>query len=690
MSNATHAPKLWILHRDEARRGALARAVGGAAGARISSPADTALATAALPDVIVLGLDGDIEPEFEFAHRNAARLAPCAWVLVTNDHEADDIRRRFDVLAARVVAAPYSARELRQEIRSALAAQRRPDSLSLRQYRDHLSERFIRWFEDLLGVDDLELLQAMDPKLASVPLLVRGEPGSGRALFARYIHTFGGDAAGGNVPFVEIDCAATTREDTLLESIGRVRSAASATVFLQRPEELPAGLHGRLVEWIEYGLPPAVLPGTRVRWVASLLPETELGGGQDWLTDALSGLNVSLPPLRQRSNAIAPFVRATAVEWSRAAGRRLRTFAPEALEALELYSWPGNLRELEGVVVRALASFAADPIEIRHLRIADATPELDGSVSDQSGQIEDAASDIIELTAEREVSSAGSNIVALTPEHEAPGSGADIVELNREHEAFGEDPDIVQLTPAHEASGGSADIVELNPEREAFGEDPDIIQLTPEHDAFRGSADIVQLTPGHEVPSDGAGASSGEFERWVGWVNTSWHGLPGNPSGGELPGAGGGRAGGWADDETSDHAEMIDSLLGELHRASPGRQTGSIVKHLERQKPLVAANRHALRRALHRILETAIARSEATDELEIGSQYHPAESDEPAVLQIRVVHRPASATPSDPSAEDEAGLAQCEILSEQVAARFSWERDAGGGLSLHLDLQAAV
>ena len=359
MSNPRRTAELWILHRDPAQRDTLARAAGGEFRALLAKPTDETLLTASPPEVIVLGLDGDLAPEFEFVHRNADRLASARWVLVTHDHSADSIRRRFDTLGAEVLAAPYSAGQLRQQIETALAARPATDSLSLRSYRDRLSERFIRWFGDLLGDDSLALLQVMDPRLAGVPLVLQGERGTGRALFARYVHTFGSDAAGGSVPFVAIDCANLATEAELLASIARARGASSATLLLERPEALPRRLRSPLIEWIEYELPPDTLPGTHVRWVASLPPGTD-----PWPIAALPGLRVSLPPLRERRAAIEPFVRATAEQWCRSTRRRPRTFAPRAIEALELYSWPGNLLELEGVLLRALATRSVDPIAV--------------------------------------------------------------------------------------------------------------------------------------------------------------------------------------------------------------------------------------------------------------------------------------------------------------------------------------
>jgi signal transduction histidine kinase len=128
-------------------------------------------------------------------------------------------------------------------------------------------------------------------------------------------------------------------------------------------------LRGSLLEWIQYGLPPGVASGTRLRWAASLPPEGKATGDDVELLTALAGLSISIPPLRERTGAIEAFARASSQSWSRAAGQRSREIAAGAIEALELHSWPGNLRELEGVIIRALAEHSADPLEARHLSI---------------------------------------------------------------------------------------------------------------------------------------------------------------------------------------------------------------------------------------------------------------------------------------------------------------------------------
>jgi DNA-binding NtrC family response regulator len=373
---STRTPQIWILHRDERERAALTRMIAAGEAAHTGSPTDIEFETAPPPRTVVLGLAGDIEVELEFVHRNAERLGDCRWLLVTGERGEDEVRRLFDTVDVRVLPAPHTAAQLRGAIRQALPARIARDSLSLRRYRDRLAERFIRWFDDLgLG----ELLRAMDPKLDGVPLVVRGEPGTGRSLFARYVHTFGGHTAGGAMPFVEIDCATARSEADLLAPIAHAAGAPSATLLLERPDALAPALRRTLLEWIEYGLPPGLSPatGTRLRWVAALPPATSEEDEGDELLAALAGLTVSIPPLRERREAIASFARATSKAWSAATGQRERSLAPDAIAALELHSWPGNLRELESVLLRALAQFSDDPLEARHLRI-DPAPLLVG------------------------------------------------------------------------------------------------------------------------------------------------------------------------------------------------------------------------------------------------------------------------------------------------------------------------
>jgi signal transduction histidine kinase len=118
-------------------------------------------------------------------------------------------------------------------------------------------------------------------------------------------------------------------------------------------------------------------PFARVSWIATVGDDLSMGAGMPGaltpeltpdLAQALAGLTVRIPPLRQRREAIATLATDTALAWSSARGTPPRTFADDALLALERHPWPGNQRELEAVVARTLAAEAGTPIHADQLR----------------------------------------------------------------------------------------------------------------------------------------------------------------------------------------------------------------------------------------------------------------------------------------------------------------------------------
>ncbi|MEE3332015.1 MAG: hypothetical protein VX246_14215 [Myxococcota bacterium] len=363
--------EIWILRNDERQCAALVRLSGVTDPlVRSGSPADASFdATRGGRKVrlVVLGVSGDPEVELEYVHRNARHLGNARWIIVSNDRSDAELAVLFDALDATFIGPPAQAASLRSAIERALSETEARDSLRLRRYRDAISERFARWFGDL---DLPELLRAMDPQLARVPIVVRGEPGTGRALLARYVHTFGGDAAGGQMPFIEIPCSEATRASDILRAIEISVGARYATLFLKNLEALKPPTVVELRNWIEFEFPPGTRCATQIRWVAALGPRESTSQADNGLLAVLSGLEVRLPPLRARNSSIEAFARDTALAQNDPERRRVRDFSADAIAALQAHSWPGNLRELENVIRRALADSGADPLEARHLDIA--------------------------------------------------------------------------------------------------------------------------------------------------------------------------------------------------------------------------------------------------------------------------------------------------------------------------------
>ncbi len=365
-------PRLWIVHRDATVRLALARLAGAGAESVVGAPGDEAFETAAPPDVVLLGVGEAPDAELEFAHAAASRLAGCGWILLTETGALDAARQLFDLLDAAILPYPPTASLLRTAIREARARVGRA-RLSQRRSRDRVLERFGRWFA---GLDLPSRLRASDPRLASVPLLVCGEDGTGRELVARTLHELG--RVGGTRPgdaFIHVPCGDGDAGGALLVRIVQAAphdvGPGHWTLWLEDAHRLAPAVQRLVRGWIEFGLPEVgTVQGRTVRWVVGAGDPLRGGPGdvlEPGLLQVLSGLSVRLPALRERPATIAPFAEETARAWARARGERPRTFADEARETLRAYPWPGNLRELEGVVERSLAGTAADPVRSEHL-----------------------------------------------------------------------------------------------------------------------------------------------------------------------------------------------------------------------------------------------------------------------------------------------------------------------------------
>ena len=364
-------PPLWIVHRDTRLRAALVR-LAAADEAVVGAPGDPRFDAAVPPRVVLLGLAGDFEIELEFARRSQRRLRDCAWILLLEPKLAPEARRLFDSISARFVGYPPDAALLRAMIRD--AAERPPASplpLSARAGREALRARFSRWFADL---EIPELLRALDPRLADVPILVRGEPGTGRGTLARYIHAFGGTSEGA---FVHVPCSAQTGAEDLLAAIAADTHGPGAerdcTLWLEDVDRLPAELQRRLEGWIDYGPPAGSLRAARLRWIGTADDREQPGRGiEPGLVRALAGLAIRIPPLRDRLTFLPNLANNTASAWCSARGEASRRFGEDALAVLEEYPWPGNLRELEAVVAQSLAAGTSNPVVPEDLRIAGA------------------------------------------------------------------------------------------------------------------------------------------------------------------------------------------------------------------------------------------------------------------------------------------------------------------------------
>ena len=362
-------PLLWIVDRNPRRRAALARLAAAPESAVLGAPGNALFSSAASPDVVILALDAaldaDWELELQFAHTIRGRTSGARWLLVGDRVDERAALACFDMRATTFFAYPPSPDALRAQVASPPAGSG-PPPLSERARREAISGRFARWFGDLELPD---LLRALDPKLADVPVLICGEPGTGRSVIARYIHLFGGSARG---VLAHVPCTAATTPGDIAVSLAELGHGASqppaVTIWLEDVERLPSTTQRILHGWVESGLPSGAVRTPLMRWVATC-DEREAASIEPGLRRSLSALTVSLPALRDRGNVVGRIVEEAARDWCASRQQRPRRFGEDALAVLEEYPWPGNLNELEALVVQTLAASSNDPVRSDDLQL---------------------------------------------------------------------------------------------------------------------------------------------------------------------------------------------------------------------------------------------------------------------------------------------------------------------------------
>lgn len=192
-----------------------------------------------------------------------------------------------------------------------------------------------------------------------IPVLLVGESGCGKEVLARQIHRL---SQRQDEPFCKLICAGLTadRINNLLREGGTSSPFARAgTIFLDEVSDLDLLLQPRLLHFIPDGS-PMTGEGTVVARVISsttrnLEEEIRNGRFREELYYRLNGVCLRMPPLRSRKDDIPLLAEFFSERYAKKFGRPKPVFTREALQSLEEYPWPGNVRQLENAVKRAVA-----------------------------------------------------------------------------------------------------------------------------------------------------------------------------------------------------------------------------------------------------------------------------------------------------------------------------------------------
>ena len=238
-------------------------------------------------------------------------------------------------------------------------------------------DRSQRRFEQLVGNSPalesvLEHVERVAPTDSTV--LIQGETGTGKELIARAIHNISSRCGRS---FVKLNCAAIPLD--LLESelfghergaftgaiaqkIGRFELADKGTLFLDEIGDIPQALQPKLLRVLQEQeferLGSTRTHQVDVRLVAATNRDlTQMVKRNEFRIDLYYRLNVFpilLPPLRERREDIPALVTHFVETFGRRMGKKIELISPETISALRSYSWPGNIRELQNLIERAV------------------------------------------------------------------------------------------------------------------------------------------------------------------------------------------------------------------------------------------------------------------------------------------------------------------------------------------------
>jgi len=273
---------------------------------------------------------------------------------------------------------------------------------------------------------------------SNIPILITGESGVGKELVARAIQA-ASDRSG--QPFVAVNCGAIP--ENLVESIlfghekgaftgavakhmGKFQEADGGTLFLDEVGELPLDVQVKLLRALQEGEVDPV-GGNRpvkvnVRIISAtnrdLAAQVKSGGFREDLFYRLNVFPIEVPPLREREEDIPALVRHFIARFNAQEGKRVLDATSEAMDMLSSFPWPGNVRQLENAVFRAVVLCDSDyltPADFPH--ISGVTPDaaLDeapasAAASELAGVARAAA---VEMAAPIEIMDAGGHLRPL-------------------------------------------------------------------------------------------------------------------------------------------------------------------------------------------------------------------------------------------------------------------------------------
>jgi DNA-binding NtrC family response regulator len=348
--------------------------------------------TEAQPAVVLLDLglpDGD---GMELLPKLKKQWPDTEVIMLTGNATYDKAVEATKLGAYHFQAKPFDQKILLLSVERALEHRRlNLEASSLREAVVNTGGGTARIFQSPAMKTIVRTIERVAP--SDVSILITGESGTGKEVIADLIHTLSPHSKG---PLIKINCAALPRELIESELFGSVkgaftgatadreglfRLAEGGTLLLDELSEMPIDTQSKLLRVLQE---KEVRPvggrtsyKTNCRLIAATNRQTDeaikAGKLREDLFYRISAISVHLPPLRERREDILPLATAFLKRFDAQAGRNMSGFSDAASQALRAFDWPGNVRQLQNEIQRAVLMCEGSTIEEKDLSIAAAT-----------------------------------------------------------------------------------------------------------------------------------------------------------------------------------------------------------------------------------------------------------------------------------------------------------------------------
>jgi DNA-binding NtrC family response regulator len=346
------------------------------------------------PDVVVLDVKLQDANGLELLPQIKKRWSDTEVIVLTGEGTMEMAMEAGRLGAYNFLAKPFENEKLLTDVKCALERkQQNQENSALRRALETMSGNTSPVFRSPSMQEVVRTVERIAP--SDVTILITGESGTGKEVIADLTHVMSARSKG---RIIKINCAALPRELIESELFGSVkgaftgahtdreglfRQAEGGTLFLDEISEMPIDTQSKLLRVLQdqevrpVGGKTSYKTNCRLVAATNRKPEEAIKDGKlrEDLYYRISAISVHLPPLRERREDIMPLANAFLKRFAGQANRALRGFSPSAVDRLTGFEWPGNVRQLQNEIQRAVLLSEGDQVDASDLSITRAKPE---------------------------------------------------------------------------------------------------------------------------------------------------------------------------------------------------------------------------------------------------------------------------------------------------------------------------